>query len=168
MPSGKTGRIVSGVHGLAFFGSAGVFFLSLPLNRFMKPGWLARFVLPAASPAIHYGLRLAGCIGSLGVGMAMVSIFKHLGTQWNYLGVSRLILSGVVYPCPNALYALGAQTSQTCQYWSLSARSSPNVQELNRAINVDMSSHTCLKSCAMMPEIFFAVCSVMYLIWWYV
>lgn len=87
MPPGKSAQIISATHGMALSIPTGIFLFSLPLNRFLMPSWLLKTVLPATSPKIYYGLRVAGSIGCLGAGAAMISVFKHLGSQWNYIGV---------------------------------------------------------------------------------
>jgi hypothetical protein len=88
MPPGKKGQLVSLAHTVALFGPAAAFLFSLPLNRFVIPDWLLRSALPPASPEVYYGVRVAGCIGALGSGVTMAWAFKHLGSQWNYIGVS--------------------------------------------------------------------------------
>ncbi|KAG9074926.1 hypothetical protein FS749_013466 [Ceratobasidium sp. UAMH 11750] len=88
MPPGKSAQIVSMTHGMALFLPAGAFLFSLPPNRFEMPGWLLKTALPPPSEEmLYYGLRLGGCAGVLGVGATMVWTFKHLGSQWNYIGV---------------------------------------------------------------------------------
>lgn len=91
MPPGKSAQIISGTHGMALFIPAGIFLFSLPFNQFVTPSWLLKTALPATYPEIYYGLRVAASIGCVGTGVAMISIFKHLGSQWNYIGVSRLL-----------------------------------------------------------------------------
>lgn len=90
MPPGNSAMVISQAHALALFVPAGIFLFSLPLNKFTMPGWLLKTALPNATPEVYYGVRIAGSIGCLGVGAAMVNIFKHLGSQWNYIGASRL------------------------------------------------------------------------------
>ncbi|KAG8742929.1 hypothetical protein FRC10_000717 [Ceratobasidium sp. 414] len=88
MPPGKSGQIVSMTHGMALFLPAGAFLFSLPPSRFEMPGWLLKTALPPAKDEMmYYGLRLGGCVGALGIGATMVWTFKHLGSQWNYIGV---------------------------------------------------------------------------------
>jgi hypothetical protein len=89
----KKAQAVTVVHGLGMLAPTVAFGISLPLNRFVMPGWLARFSLaPAPLPIVYYSSRAAGCMGCIGIGIAMVSVFKHLGSQWNYLGVSYRLL----------------------------------------------------------------------------
>ncbi|KAG8771509.1 hypothetical protein FRC12_003572 [Ceratobasidium sp. 428] len=88
MPPGKSAQIVSMTHGMALFLPAGAFLFGLPLNRFVMPGWLLKTALPPVrDDLVYHGLRLGGCVGALGVGVTMVWTFKHLGSQWNYIGV---------------------------------------------------------------------------------
>jgi hypothetical protein len=83
-------QALTAVHTIGMLGPAAVFFFSLPLNRFVIPNWLLKYALPPApSPIIYYGSRIAGCIASIWVGVATVSGLKHLGGQWNYMGVSH-------------------------------------------------------------------------------
>ena len=99
MPPGKSAIMITRTHALALFVPAGIFLFSLPLNKFMMPNWLLKTALPETSREIYYGARIAGSIGCLIGGLAMTHIFKHLGSQWNYIGVSRLRFQ--LYICPD-------------------------------------------------------------------
>ena len=89
MPPGKSGGILTGIHGAAIFVPAGAFLSSLPVNNFIIPSWLLRTPFPKISPEIYYGVRVAGSVGCFGVAVTMISIYKHLGAQFHYIGVSR-------------------------------------------------------------------------------
>lgn len=89
MPPGKSGGIITGVHGTAVFIPSAIFLFSLPFNKFIMPSWVLTTSLPKISPEIYYGVRVAGSVVCLGVGVTMVSVYKHLGAQFHYIGVSR-------------------------------------------------------------------------------
>jgi hypothetical protein len=122
-------QVLTAAHTLGMLGPAAAFFFSLPLNRFVIPGWLLKFALPPApSPMIYYGSRIAGCIASIGVGVVTVWGLNHLGGQWNYLGVSHPPLSSAdsSLQAPKRLN-LGSRASQGYQVWSIRYRAPPNV-----------------------------------------
>ncbi|KAG9117289.1 hypothetical protein FRC07_007364, partial [Ceratobasidium sp. 392] len=88
MPPGKSAQVVTMTHALALFLPPGAFLFGLPPNKFEMPGWLLRTALPPVKDeALYFGLRLGGCVGAFGSGAAMVWAFKHLGSQWNFIGV---------------------------------------------------------------------------------
>ncbi|CAE6422960.1 unnamed protein product [Rhizoctonia solani] len=87
MPTGSKGLYITIAHGLALFGPAVFFITVLPLNKFIEPGWLAEYSLPEVSPPAYYGARIGSSISLWFSGLVTIRCFRHLGAQWNYIGV---------------------------------------------------------------------------------
>ncbi|CAE7177910.1 unnamed protein product [Rhizoctonia solani] len=86
-PSGKKGLYITVAHGLALFVPAAVFMTAIPTNKFIAPEWLGQCALPEVSPPIHYAIRIGSSISLWVAGGIVFLSFKHLDTQWSYIGV---------------------------------------------------------------------------------
>ncbi|KAG8682035.1 hypothetical protein FRC09_017058, partial [Ceratobasidium sp. 395] len=88
MPPGKRGEFVTAVHAVGFFGPALAFLVSLPVNKFVTPRWMLESSLPpTTSNEVYAGLRIAACVGTVGVGLLSTSTIKHLSSQWHFVGL---------------------------------------------------------------------------------
>ncbi|CAE6481087.1 unnamed protein product [Rhizoctonia solani] len=87
MPAGQKGLHITIAHSIALFGPAVLFLSTLPLNKFIEPDWLGKFALPEVSPPAYYAVRIGSSALMWVSGAIMTKCFKHLGAQWNYIGV---------------------------------------------------------------------------------
>ncbi|KEP55653.1 isoprenylcysteine carboxyl methyltransferase [Rhizoctonia solani 123E] len=87
MPAGQKGLHITIAHSLALFGPAVLFLSTLLLNKFNEPDWLGEYGLPKVSPPVYYAVRIGSSALVWVSGVIMTKCFKHLGAQWNYIGV---------------------------------------------------------------------------------
>lgn len=97
MPPGRRGELITALHGIPLLLPGATFLISLPLNNFETPDWLSQFALPPVSPDVYCGTRVGASLGILVSGMLVGAAFKHLGAQWNYIGVSLPSFMGMNY-----------------------------------------------------------------------
>ncbi|QRV98157.1 isoprenylcysteine carboxyl methyltransferase [Ceratobasidium sp. AG-Ba] len=111
-PALKTkAQILTSAHGLGFLASAAAFLLSLPLNHFVMPEWLAKYKLPPLySPLACTVLRIAASAGSVAISLTSASATKHLGSQWNYFGLRerpKVVKTGPYSIVRHPMYSCG-------------------------------------------------------------
>ncbi|KAB5593463.1 hypothetical protein CTheo_3097 [Ceratobasidium theobromae] len=123
MPPGRRGELITALHGIPLLLPGATFLISLPLNNFETPDWLSQFALPPVSPDVYCGTRVGASLGILVSGMLVGAAFKHLGAQWNYIGVRErpeLINTGpyryVRHPMYSAAMLMGA--SSVGAFWN--------------------------------------------------
>ncbi|KAF8606732.1 hypothetical protein BDV93DRAFT_520361 [Ceratobasidium sp. AG-I] len=151
MPPGKRGGLITGIHGAAAFVPAVAFLTSLPVNKFIIPSWLLRTSFPGTSPEVYYGVRVAGCVGFLGVGVAMISIYKHLGAQFHYVGVRerpKLIKTGPYSVARHPMYSC-AMSSGIClaaAFWNWMPLAALGIMSTAFAIKMPMEEQVILNN----------------------
>ena len=89
MPSTFLGRIVTPIHGLAFFVPPVVYAGALALNQFQPPAWMARFAFSneMMDSTGRDALRVVACATSFALTHLTGRIFEHLGDQWHTIVV---------------------------------------------------------------------------------
>ncbi|QRV84021.1 isoprenylcysteine carboxyl methyltransferase [Ceratobasidium sp. AG-Ba] len=99
MPSGNGAKIVSGTHALALF-------------------------VPAVKgDMVYYRIRLGGCALAWSLGAGMIWTFKHLGSQWNYIGVRerpKLVNTGPYALVRHPMYTCAIMTdlALAAMFWN--------------------------------------------------
>ncbi|QRV84022.1 isoprenylcysteine carboxyl methyltransferase [Ceratobasidium sp. AG-Ba] len=124
MPPGKQGELVTVAHTIGLFAPALIFLVGLPMNKFVMPNWLQRYSIPPApSPEIYYGARVAGYIGSLGIGITMDWGMRHLSSQWHIVGLRerpKLVNTGPFAYIRHPMYLCGMLLDlfAAAMYWN--------------------------------------------------
>ncbi|KAH7885377.1 hypothetical protein F5I97DRAFT_1810960, partial [Phlebopus sp. FC_14] len=116
MPTSLLGKIVTPIHGLAFFIHPFSYIIALSLNKFHQPQWILNMALPddIAQPAWKTSLRLLACAATLGMTSIVHRTFDHLGEQWHAIGVRPYAI--VRHPMYSLLLIL--ELFFTVMFWS--------------------------------------------------
>ncbi|KAH7913393.1 hypothetical protein BJ138DRAFT_1002323 [Hygrophoropsis aurantiaca] len=99
VPTSFLAKIVSPIHGLAFFVPPLAFIVGVACNDFYQPKWMLDLSLPNDLISSHskVAVRVAACLAGLSYAKVMESGFKHLGDQWHVIGrreKPRVVQSG--------------------------------------------------------------------------
>ncbi|KAJ1306160.1 hypothetical protein OPQ81_010871 [Rhizoctonia solani] len=101
-------------------GSKGLY---ITVAHFIEPDWLAEYSLPKASPPVYYAARIGSSASIWLSGAIMTRCFKHLGAQWNYIGVRErpaLVRTGPYRVVRHPMYscAMLVAAGMTGAFWS--------------------------------------------------
>ncbi|KAG1720343.1 hypothetical protein EDB19DRAFT_1918036 [Suillus lakei] len=116
-PTSLIGKIISPIHGLAFFIPPVMYSLCVAFNRFVQPAWMQRMSLPHDyfQYETEVGLRVAACASTFVVLRFVGRTSKHLGGQWHAIGRrekpkvvqtgSSVLIQGVLFTLMSWSYA---------------------------------------------------------------
>ncbi|KAG2062850.1 hypothetical protein BDR04DRAFT_1111968, partial [Suillus decipiens] len=98
-PTSFIGKIITPIHGLAYFIPSMTYILCVTFNRFVQPAWMQRMSLPDAYFTYEnkVGLRVAACAATFVLMRFIGRTAKHLGNQWHAIGrreKSRVVQTG--------------------------------------------------------------------------
>ncbi|CUA71680.1 hypothetical protein RSOLAG22IIIB_04726 [Rhizoctonia solani] len=123
MPADQRGLYITIAHGLALFVPATLYLSVVPLNKFIEPDWLGEYALPEVSSPAYYAIRIGSSVSLWASGVIMTRCFKHLGAQWNYIGVRErpaLVRTGPYKVVRHPMYscAILAMAGMAGAFWS--------------------------------------------------
>ncbi|KAJ3486675.1 hypothetical protein NLI96_g4069 [Meripilus lineatus] len=83
-------KALTPIHSLSIWGPPAVYVITTAFNRMEQPDWFADWELPRGDLSVgwHAGLRTLGCLLNVGGYYFLSQCFKHLGSQWHFIGVS--------------------------------------------------------------------------------
>lgn len=90
LPTSFIGRVVTPIHGVAVVLPPPFYVLVILINGLIQPEWLASWRLTLDIGDKEPWVRIVACVASMGLSDFIGIIFKHLGKQWHYLGVSLI------------------------------------------------------------------------------
>ncbi|KDN43846.1 hypothetical protein RSAG8_05839, partial [Rhizoctonia solani AG-8 WAC10335] len=121
MPTGKRGELITAAHSLALFAPTALFLITVPLNKFIQPDWLAQYALPKVSLPTYYAARIGASASIWLSGTVVKTSIKHLDAQFNYIGVRErpeLVNTGPFRVVRHPMYRYGPSeySPSRCQW----------------------------------------------------